>query len=86
MRLRRTSRGNDRSALFRADGAKLAFLDGLREACEQAGWEVHAWYVMSNHFHLAMGSPYTVSRLANACRAEPGAAAPFPRVMPRRQT
>jgi hypothetical protein len=30
---------------------------------------------------LAMGSPFQVSRLASACRAEPGAAAPFLRMM-----
>ncbi|MBM3874819.1 MAG: hypothetical protein FJ382_14005 [Verrucomicrobia bacterium] len=71
MRLRRTSRGNYRSALFRDEGAKLAFLDCLGEACEKAGWEVHAWCVMSNHFHLAMGSPFQVSRLASACGQSP---------------
>jgi len=37
-------------ALSRDDGARLAFLDCLDEACGKAGWEVHAWCVMSNHF------------------------------------
>jgi hypothetical protein len=30
---------------------------------------------------LAMGSPYTVSRLASACRVTPGAAEPFLRAI-----
>ena len=51
------NRGNYRSALFRDDGAKLAFLACLDEACEKAGWEVHTWCVMSNHFHLALETP-----------------------------
>ncbi len=51
------NRGNYRTALFRDDGAKLAFLDCVGEACEKAGWEVHAWCVMSNHFHLALATP-----------------------------
>ncbi|MSU48017.1 MAG: transposase, partial [Opitutus sp.] len=29
----------------------------LGEACEKAGWEVQAWCVMSNHFHLALETP-----------------------------
>lgn len=44
MHQRRASRGNYRSALFRDDGAELAFLDCLGEACEKAAWEVHAWW------------------------------------------
>ncbi len=29
----------------------------LDETCEKAGWEVHAWCVMPNHFHLALATP-----------------------------
>lgn len=51
------NRGNYRTALFREDGAKLAFLSCLGEACEKAGWQVHAWCMMSNHYHLALETP-----------------------------
>ena len=54
---RPASRGNYRSALLRDDGAKLAFLAYLDEACEKTGWEVHTWCVRSNHFHLALATP-----------------------------
>jgi len=51
------NRGNYRADIFREDGAKLAFLECLGEACERAGWVVHAWGVMSNHYHLAVETP-----------------------------
>ena len=51
------NRGNYRSAIFREEGSKLAFLACLGEACEKAGWQVHAWCVMTNHFHLALETP-----------------------------
>ncbi len=51
------NRGNYRADLFRDDGAKLAFLACLGEACEKTGWRVHAWCVMSNHYHLALETP-----------------------------
>jgi len=45
------------SALFRDDGSKLPFLACLDEAGEKSGWQVPAWCVMTNHYHLAMGTP-----------------------------
>lgn len=51
------NRGNYRSDIFREDGARLAFLACLGEACERTGWVVHAWCVMSNHYHLAVETP-----------------------------
>lgn len=51
------NRGNYRGDIFRDDGAKQAFLACLDEACEKAGWRVHAWAVMSNHYHLALETP-----------------------------
>lgn len=51
------NRGNYRSHVFAEDGARLAFLTCLGEACERAGWQVHAWCVMSNHYHLAIETP-----------------------------
>jgi putative transposase len=51
------NRGNYRAAIFRDDGAKLAFLACLDEAGVKARWRVHAWCVMSNHYHLALETP-----------------------------
>ena len=51
------NRGNYRSWIFEEDGAKAAFEKCLYEACEQFGWVLHAYCVMSNHYHLALETP-----------------------------
>ena len=51
------NRGNYRADLFRTKGAKEAFLECLGLACAKSGWVLHAWCVMSNHYHLALETP-----------------------------
>lgn len=51
------NRGNYRAAIFRAEKTKAAFLNCLAEACAKTGWRVHAWCLMSNHYHLAVETP-----------------------------
>jgi REP element-mobilizing transposase RayT len=51
------NRGNYRSSIFRAEKTKAAFLKCLGEACEKTCWPIHAWCVMSNHYHLALETP-----------------------------
>ena len=51
------NRGNYRSDIFRAEKTKAAFLKCLGEACAKTGWRVHAWCLMSNHYHLAVETP-----------------------------
>ncbi|HQY05618.1 MAG TPA: transposase [Lacunisphaera sp.] len=51
------NRGNYRTDIFRSDKAKAAFLKCLDEACAKTGWQVHAWCLMSNHYHLAITTP-----------------------------
>jgi len=51
------NRGNYRADIFRTEKAKEAFLTCLGEACGQTGWRVHAWCLMSNHYHLAVATP-----------------------------
>ncbi|PTX95462.1 transposase [Opitutus sp. ER46] len=51
------NRGNYRAWVFREEGARDAFEACLREAAERYGWVLHAWVVMSNHFHLALETP-----------------------------
>ncbi|MBI2516105.1 MAG: transposase [Opitutae bacterium] len=51
------NRGNYRADLFRTEKAKAAFLKCLGETCAKTGWRVHAWCLMSNHYHLAISTP-----------------------------
>lgn len=50
-------RGNYRADIFRTEKARAAFLKCLGEACGKTGWRVHAWCVMSNHYHFAVSTP-----------------------------
>jgi len=51
------NRGNYRMDLFGAAKTKTAFLKCLGEASVKSGWRVHAWCIMSNHYHLAVETP-----------------------------
>jgi REP element-mobilizing transposase RayT len=51
------NRGNYRRSVFAEAKTKAAFLHCLDEACKHTGWVVHAWCIMSNHYHLALETP-----------------------------
>jgi putative transposase len=51
------SRGNYRADVFAKETTRAAFLKCLDEACTKSGWRVHAWCVMSNHYHLCLETP-----------------------------
>ena len=51
------NRGDPREAIFIDDQDRELFLDTLGEACEKTDWQVHAWCLMSNHFHLVCETP-----------------------------
>lgn len=51
------SRGNYRADVFARETTKAAFLRCMDEACGKAQWVVHAWCVMSNHYHLCLETP-----------------------------
>ena len=51
------NRGNYRKNVFEAKGAAEAFERCLGETCERFGWVIHAYVIMSNHFHLAVETP-----------------------------
>jgi REP element-mobilizing transposase RayT len=51
------NRGNYRADIFGPDAAKEAFRDCVFEACAKAGWRLHAYIVMRNHYHLALETP-----------------------------
>ena len=33
------------------------FIKTLAEACQKTGWQVHAFCLMANHFHLVVETP-----------------------------
>jgi putative transposase len=48
------NRGDRREAIFEDDKDRERFLATLTEACEKTAWQVHAYCLMSNHFHLVV--------------------------------
>ena len=50
-------RGDRREAIFRDDADRERFLATLGEGCGRTGWRVHAWVLMSNHYHLLLETP-----------------------------
>ena len=51
------NRGNYRADIFKTEGAKRAFEGCLFEACDKSGWLLHAYVLMSNHYHVALETP-----------------------------
>jgi REP element-mobilizing transposase RayT len=51
------NRGNYRWDVFHSDASKADFESCLFEACAKSNWRLHAYVVMSNHFHLAIETP-----------------------------
>ena len=51
------SRGNRRQDIFLDDVDRHDFLKTLAEACQKTAWEVHAFCLMSNHYHLVLETP-----------------------------
>jgi REP element-mobilizing transposase RayT len=51
------NRGDRREAIFRDDGDCHDFIKTLAEACQKTGFEVHAFCLMKNHFHLVVETP-----------------------------
>lgn len=51
------NRGDRREAIFRDDQDRVRFLESLAEACSKTAWEVQAYCLMPNHFHLVIETP-----------------------------
>jgi putative transposase len=47
-----TSRGNRSSEIFRDDADRVVFLSRLLHTLERFEWDLHAWCLLSTHFHL----------------------------------
>src|SRR6266550_339660 len=51
------SRGDRREAIFRTEADRKLFLDLLGLTCRRTGWQIHAYCLMDNHFHLVVETP-----------------------------
>lgn len=50
------SRGDRQEDIFLNDVDRQDFLKTLAEACQKTNWQVHAYCLMRNHFHVVKGS------------------------------
>ena len=50
-------RGDHREAIFKGDEDRLLFLETLEQVCERAGWRVHGYVLMPNHYHFLLETP-----------------------------
>lgn len=51
------ARGDRREDIVRGDDDREAFVGLLEELVGRTGWEVFAWVLMSNHYHLVFKTP-----------------------------
>ncbi len=50
-------RGDHQEAIFHDDADRERFLLALGQVCARTGWRVHAFVLMSNHYHLLVETP-----------------------------
>jgi REP element-mobilizing transposase RayT len=51
------SRGDHGENIYQDDEDRKGFLRCLDEVCERTGWKIHAFVLMSNHYHLLLETP-----------------------------
>jgi putative transposase len=51
------ARGNQGQLIFADDLDRQAWLETLNQACEKTGWRIHAYVMMSNHYHSLIQTP-----------------------------
>jgi REP element-mobilizing transposase RayT len=51
------SRANGKGNIFETDVDRQDFVKTLAETCQKTGFEVHAYCLMRNHFHLVVETP-----------------------------
>jgi putative transposase len=52
-----TTRGNNRMDVFRTVGDRRVFLALLDRIAREREWILHAWCLMTNHYHLVLETP-----------------------------
>ena len=51
------NRGDRQEPIFTDDHDAQEFVKALGEVCKRTDWEVHAYCLMTNHFHLVVETP-----------------------------
>jgi len=51
------SRGDRREPIFWDEADRQDFLKTLAQTCQKAGFQIHAYCLMTNHFHLVVETP-----------------------------
>src|SRR5205814_6566501 len=51
------NRGDRREDIFKGDADRKLFLATLAQACAKTDWQIHAFCLMRNHFHLVVETP-----------------------------
>ena len=51
------NRGDRQEAIFLGEEDRDLFLETLGQSCGKTGWQVHAYCLMGNHFHLVVETP-----------------------------
>ena len=51
------NRGDRREPIFKDDEDRQGFLTALGQTCQKTGWQIHAFTLMPNHFHLVIETP-----------------------------
>ena len=51
------NRGDRREPIFKDDADRHLWVETLGECCAKSDWQVHAYCLMSNHFHLVLETP-----------------------------
>ena len=59
------NRGDRREAIFRNGCDRELFLATLAEGCRKNDWQVHAYRLTGNHFHLVVDTPRKTGREGN---------------------
>jgi putative transposase len=52
-----TARGNRGQAIFMDNGDRARFLELLTQIARESSWMLHAYCLMTNHYHLVLESP-----------------------------
>jgi putative transposase len=52
-----TARGNRGQAIFVEDRDRARFMDVLARVSTELGWRLHAYCLMTNHYHLVLDTP-----------------------------
>lgn len=51
------ARGNRRQHIVFGDEDRALFVDTLTQTCSRTGWDVFAWVLLDNHYHIALRTP-----------------------------